>query len=67
MSKFKITGTCDICNKEGIKQDELRFVDNVYYCPECFEEAVLSGKVNETEYYDEDHYDHEEAEEEDEG
>lgn len=62
MSKSEIAGTCHICNKQVIKQDELRFVDNVYYCPGCFEEAVISGKVNETEFYD-DTYDDEEGEE----
>lgn len=62
MSKSEIAGTCGICNEEVFKQEELRFVDDVFYCPGCFEEAVVSGKVNETEFYDED-YDNEEDEE----
>ncbi len=67
MSKFEIAGTCDICNKDILKQDDLHFADEVSYCPECFENAVVDGRVNKEDYYDEDHYDHEEAEEEDEG
>ncbi len=30
MSKFDFVGTCDICNKNVPKEDELRFVDDVF-------------------------------------
>ena len=62
MSRYDFVGTCDICNENVPEQDELRFVDDVFYCPGCFEDAVAAGKVNETEYYDDD--DEEEEEEE---
>jgi len=50
MSRFEVVGICDICDEEIIEQDEFRLVDDVLYCPECFENAVADGTIAEDDY-----------------
>ena len=49
MSRFESVGTFDICDGEIVEEDAFHLVDDVLYCPECYEDAVAAGKVTEDE------------------
>ena len=43
--RFEIVGTCDVCQEEIMEQDCFQLVDDVMYCPECYEAAVHEGRI----------------------
>ena len=45
ISFCETVGTCDICDGKIIEDDSFKLVDDVLYCPECYEDAVAAGKV----------------------
>ena len=43
--RVEIVATCDICHAGVMKQDSLHMVNDLLYCPECYEAAVLEGRI----------------------
>jgi formylmethanofuran dehydrogenase subunit E len=44
-NSLKSIATCDICHGEVMEQDGFRLVNDLLYCPECYEAAVHEGRI----------------------
>jgi len=48
MDRLKSVATCDICHGEVMEQDGFRLVNDLLYCPNCYEDSILEGRLRPT-------------------
>ena len=47
MVRFDVVGRCDECDGEILEEDCFKLIEDTLLCPECFEEAVARGDIDE--------------------